>query len=91
MYSISTVTLEVRLRMQLNSVLFRKTLVVKGSGGLDVNEGEGKEKIDEEGKDGKAQIMNLMTTDVDRVSRVLWHFYLLFGAAFFFCYVADYV
>ena len=75
--------------MQLNSILFAKTLVRKdlastGSnsstedGGAPVPEGN-PEKKDEDDFSSKAQIMTLMTTDVDRVSDFSWHLFSLVG------------
>ncbi|TFK48986.1 P-loop containing nucleoside triphosphate hydrolase protein [Heliocybe sulcata] len=95
LWSISTTTMQVRLRIQLNSILFAKTLVRKdvvsssGSapGGDDKKPDAARENGDTEGaksKDedeaefsSKAQIMTLMTTDVDRVSEFAWHLFTL--------------
>ncbi|KAI3998410.1 hypothetical protein K525DRAFT_245367, partial [Schizophyllum commune Loenen D] len=89
----------VRIKEQLNSVLFAKTLVrkdVAGGGGAEKKEG-GAEKKEGEAKDAKgatknendqpssdeedfssrAQVMTLMTTDVDRVSEFAWHLFSL--------------
>jgi hypothetical protein len=81
MWSISAMTLQVGMRVQLNSVLFAKTLVRKDvASSSHPSENKPKDKNDSgaasessEKKDGeddfssKAQIMTLMTTDVDRV------------------------
>lgn len=75
--------------MQLNSILFAKTLVRKDlastgstlpTGDKDgpVPEGDA-EKKDEDDFSSKTQIMTLMTTDVDRVSDFSWHFFTLAG------------
>jgi ABC-type multidrug transport system fused ATPase/permease subunit len=94
MWSISTTTLQVSMRVQLNSILFAKTLVrkdVASSSGPSDNKprdkndsdstSESSEKKDDEGDfSSKAQIMTLMTTDVDRVSEFSWHMFTLVGA-----------
>ncbi|KAJ2928555.1 hypothetical protein H1R20_g8545, partial [Candolleomyces eurysporus] len=71
LWSLSTMTMEVRLKVQLNTVLFSKTLVRK-----DVASSSSKPK-DKKSRCScsKAQIMTLMTTDVDRVSDVAWHLF----------------
>lgn len=87
------------MRVQLNSILFAKTLVRKdvasSSGSApnntttpDTPEGnttnakknEDEKKDDEDEFSSKAQIMTLMTTDVDRVSEFSWHIFTLFGS-----------
>lgn len=91
MWSLSTTTLQVGIRVQMNSILFAKTLVRKdvasssGSSAKDKNisdtASESSEKKDDEGDfSSKAQIMTLMTTDVDRVSEFSWHIFTLVGA-----------
>ena len=75
--------------MQLNSILFAKTLVRKDLASTGSNSStEDKKDItapegDAEKKDddfsSKAQIMTLMTTDVDRVSDFSWHLFALVG------------
>ncbi|KAJ2928554.1 hypothetical protein H1R20_g8546, partial [Candolleomyces eurysporus] len=83
MWGLSSMTIQVRLRVQLNTVLFSKTLVRK-----DVASSSSKPKDkdaapavggdDEDEFSSKAQIMTLMTTDVDRVGQFVWHlFYLI--------------
>jgi hypothetical protein len=98
MWSLSTTTLQVSIRVQLNSILFAKTLVrkdVASSSGQSENQtnshndpdaaSESSEKKDNEGDfSSKAQIMTLMTTDVDRVSEFSWHVFTLVGAS---CYL----
>lgn len=82
------------MRVQLNSVLFAKTLVrkdVASSSSPSENKAKDKdsdtasessEKTVEEGDfSSKAQIMTLMTTDVDRVSEFSWHIFTLVGAS----------
>jgi hypothetical protein len=94
MWSISTTTLQVSMRVQLNSILFAKTLVrkdVASSSGPSENTkdkndsdsaSESSEKKDDRGDfSSKAQIMTLMTTDVDRVSEFSWHIFTLVGAS----------
>ena len=79
--------------MQLNSILFSKTLVRKdiastGSSNTTGDEGSKKNGPTLEGDaeepaaddfSSKAQIMTLMTTDVDRVSNFSWHLLALVG------------
>ncbi|KAL1948837.1 hypothetical protein VTO73DRAFT_10643 [Trametes versicolor] len=87
--SLSTTTLQVRLRMQLNTILFAKTLVRKdvasstGSApGTDTAPmtPEGDKKADEDSFSSKAQIMTLMTTDVDRISEFAMHLFTIVDA-----------
>jgi hypothetical protein len=89
MLSVSTATLQVNMRVQLNSILFAKTLVrkdVASSSGpsedkpKDKNDEDSSEKNDSGDFSSKAQIMTLMTTDVDRVSGFSWHMFTLVGA-----------
>ncbi|KAJ7610419.1 multidrug resistance-associated ABC transporter [Roridomyces roridus] len=63
LWSLSTTTLQARVRTQLNTVLFAKTLVRKDV----ASTGEGGDSSAE--FSSKAQVMTLMTTDVDRVSK----------------------
>nr|GAT52587.1 multidrug resistance-associated ABC transporter protein [Mycena chlorophos] len=88
LWSISTTTLQVRFRIQLNSILYAKTLVRKDvassapAAAKDKDkdgEGSDSDKKDDEEDDfsSKAQIMTLMTTDVDRVSEFAWHLFTL--------------
>ncbi|KAF8842919.1 P-loop containing nucleoside triphosphate hydrolase protein [Paxillus ammoniavirescens] len=83
LWSLATTTVQVRLKIQLNTILFAKTLVRKdvasSSGTKDKNkDGGGKDvKDDEDDFSSKAQIMTLMTTDVDRVSDFSWHMFSL--------------
>jgi hypothetical protein len=98
LWSLSTTTLQVRIRVQLNTILFAKTLVRKdvasasgssssaspdtaeASQAAHASEDAGdKKKLDEEEFSSKAQIMTLMTTDVDRVSEFAWHIFTLVG------------
>ncbi|KAJ7640732.1 multidrug resistance-associated ABC transporter [Mycena polygramma] len=87
LWSLSTTTLQVRIRNQLNTVLFAKTLVRKDvassapppASNKDKNNAKPSEekKDDEDDFSSKAQIMTLMTTDVDRVSEFAWHLFTL--------------
>ncbi|KAH0581287.1 hypothetical protein H2248_012386 [Termitomyces sp. 'cryptogamus'] len=88
LWSMSTTTIQVRLKIQLNSILFSKTLVRKDVASsasaptckTDVTKtnGESAEKKDgDEDFSSKAQVMTLMTTDVDRVSELAWHLFSL--------------
>src|SRR6267154_5589912 len=109
LWSLATTSVQVRLKIQLNSVLFAKTLVRKdvASSAAPISDSEvepGKSatpktspetalpdrrsadeelvrKSDEDDGDfsSKAQIMTLMTTDVDRVSEFAWHMFALVG------------
>lgn len=85
--------LQCRLRIQLNSNLFAKSLVRKDiassspppsqNAGNQAESVASSEKKDEENNfSSKAQIMTLMTTDVDRVSEFSWHLFTLVGGSF---------
>lgn len=71
--------------MQLNSVLFAKTLTRKNvalQGASSKPETGAVDAINEEDEgdfSSKAQVMTLMTTDVDRVSDFAWNLYALIG------------
>ncbi|CAA7268235.1 unnamed protein product [Cyclocybe aegerita] len=99
LWSLSTTTLQVRLKVQLNTILFAKTLIRKdvassappaqsaakdgaenGTALSPVAEDKKKEDDDEKDFSSKAQIMTLMTTDVDRVSDFAWHAFSLVDA-----------
>lgn len=108
LWSIATTTLRVRLRIQLNSILFAKTLVRKDiassaatasqedvkkpatasdtppTDGVQTEDDNQKtpKTEDEEDFSTKAQIMTLMTTDVDRVSDFAQNLFALVGAIF---------
>ena len=91
MWSVSTTTLQVSIRVQLNSILFAKTLVRKDvASSSGPSEDKPKDKNDEDSSEkkddsddfsSKAQIMTLMTTDVDRVSGFSWHMFSLVGTS----------
>lgn len=91
LWSLATTKVQVRLRIQLNSILFAKTLVRKDvasssppssvknmDSGVESTIGS-ESKSDEEDFSSKAQVMTLMTTDVDRVSDFSWHIFSLVG------------
>jgi hypothetical protein len=91
LWSLSTTTLQLRLKIQLNTTLFAKTLIRKdvASSGSATSEAQSRASTpigsgsgDAKGAGGaeddfssKAQIHTLMTTDVDRVSEFSWHFF----------------
>ena len=90
LWSLSTTTVQVRLKNQLNSILFAKTLVRKdvASSAPPLPSSQDSEarnadtqtsEEDEDNLSSKAQIMTLMTTDVDRVSEFAWHILALVG------------
>ncbi len=98
LWGITTTSLQVRMRLQLNTILFQKTLVRKdiaSSSGSDTpapgtdapvtvtaGDAEGKkdEKDEENDFSSKAQVMTLMTTDVDRVAMFPWHLFTIVDA-----------
>jgi hypothetical protein len=88
----STTTLQSRLKVQLNTTLFAKCLVRKDvasssstSTSSDTNQATAVEiqgsnpSSTQEEFASKAQIMTLMTTDVDRVADFAWHIFSLVG------------
>ena len=89
LWSISSTTVQLRIKGQINSVLFAKTLIRKDvvssapppSSGANENEGSIIEvpKKDEDNFSSKAQVITLMTTDVDRVCGFVWHIFSLVG------------
>ena len=88
-WSLSTTSIQVRLKIQLNSVLFAKTLVRKDVASSapppskSTESGRAASETSEKDADefsSKAQIMTLMTTDVDRVSEFAWHLFSLVGS-----------
>jgi hypothetical protein len=99
LWSLATTTIQVRLRIQMNSILFAKTLVRKDVASsapppakVDPNNSPPATengstvdpvpaKDDEDDFSSKAQIMTLMTTDVDRVSDFSWHVFSLVGGS----------
>ncbi|KDQ21679.1 hypothetical protein BOTBODRAFT_26106 [Botryobasidium botryosum FD-172 SS1] len=95
LWSISTTTLQVGIRVELNTILFAKTLVRKDVASSSATapptpdatrapsvagSEHADEKSDEDDFSSKAQIMTLMTTDVDRVSEFGWHIFSLVDA-----------
>jgi hypothetical protein len=99
LWSLSTTTLQVRFRIQLNTILFAKTLVRKDLASSAAAPAtakadapsvaaapaqpqlsqDAKKEPDEDEFSSKAQVMTLMTTDVDRVSEFAWHLFTLVG------------
>ncbi|EGO03880.1 hypothetical protein SERLA73DRAFT_84054 [Serpula lacrymans var. lacrymans S7.3] len=85
LWSLTTTTIQVRVRIQLNTILFAKTLVRKDiasssavkSSDDKAGKDDAKESDDDDDFSSKAQIMTLMTTDVDRVSEFSWHMFSL--------------
>jgi hypothetical protein len=87
LWALATATIQGRLRVQLNTALFAKTLARKdiassapSPSSKDNVEGEpqkqdAKEDENDSSFSSKAQIMNLMTTDVDRIGDFAWHFF----------------
>ncbi|PPR02009.1 hypothetical protein CVT24_011132 [Panaeolus cyanescens] len=92
LWSLATTLIQVRLKIQLNSTLFAKTLVrkdvassapaqtAKPTDGENESESSDGKKDDEDDFSSKAQVMTLMTTDVDRVSEFAWHVFALVDA-----------
>ena len=86
LWSLVTTTIQVWICIQLNTVLFGKTLVRKDVVPFSLtvdNSKDGSEDNggmdDEDDFSGKVQIMMLMTTDVNCVSDFLWHMFSLVG------------
>ncbi|EJC97742.1 multidrug resistance-associated ABC transporter [Fomitiporia mediterranea MF3/22] len=84
LWSLALTDLQIKIRIQLNSLLFAKTLrrkdVVSTGIGLDKElDASFKRNTSGAGEEfsSKVQIMNLMTIDVDRVAEFVWHFYTL--------------
>ena len=107
LWGITTTTLQVRIKLQLNTILFQKTLVrkdiassnpdtPKASPGADADaaapassddspaqKDEPKKKDggeDEDDFSSKAQVMTLMTTDVDRIAQFAWNLFTIVDA-----------
>ncbi|KAF8649184.1 hypothetical protein AX16_005982 [Volvariella volvacea WC 439] len=94
LWSLATTTLQVRMRVQLNSILFAKTLVRKNVASASKPESKDDKSDDKDAKakedeeedfSSKAQIMTLMTTDVDRVSEFAWHMFALIDSPVEIC------
>ncbi|EMD35635.1 hypothetical protein CERSUDRAFT_85574 [Gelatoporia subvermispora B] len=104
LFSLSTTELQVRVRLQLNSTLFAKTLVRKdvassivapavpaqtdaAPAASDVAKENDRKKKQHEESDfsSKAQIITLMTTDVDRVSGFGMHLFSLIDSPIEIC------
>ena len=100
LWSLAVSMLLPRLKIQLNTILFAKTLIrkdVASSTGSSssaetasqpkAGSGETPEKQDDEDSfSSKAQVMTLMTTDVDRVSEFSWHLFSLVGMSSLSCF-----
>ena len=114
LWSLSTTTIQCRLRLQMNTSLFAKTLIRKdvasssNSSSKPASAVEGEESKEDEddfssstcsssyllkkrgawcaiiGIIAEAQIMTLMTTDVDRISEFAYHIFALVGTLFHF-------
>ncbi|KAH6918109.1 ATP-binding cassette transporter [Coprinopsis sp. MPI-PUGE-AT-0042] len=67
-FSTATATIQIRLRNQLNAVIFAKTLVRKDMASTAESDSQGDKASLKEEFSSKTQVMNLMTTDTDRVS-----------------------
>ena len=88
LWTMANTTVQIRLLIQLNSVLFAKTLVRKDvassappPSSKDSENADTKVSAeDEDNFSSKAQIMTLMTTDVNRVSNFGWHILALVGS-----------
>ncbi|KAJ7846225.1 multidrug resistance-associated ABC transporter [Mycena olivaceomarginata] len=88
LWSLTTATLQARIRAQLNTVLFAKTLVRKDVASsaavakaedADAPESDAPAP-DADGFSSKAQIMTLMTTDIDRVARFTHQLFVIIDA-----------
>ncbi|KAL1737962.1 ABC transporter type 1, transmembrane domain-containing protein, partial [Schizophyllum fasciatum] len=89
LWSISIATIQVRIEEQMNSVLYAKTLVrkdVAGGGGAEKKDKDVKDDDEDDDDDddsenadftSRAQVLTLMTTDVERVSDFAWYLYSL--------------
>ena len=103
LWGITTTTLQVRIKLQLNTILFQKTLVrkdiassnsdtPKAAPGADApasGDDSPTQKDEQKKKDGgddeddfssKAQVMTLMTTDVDRIAQFAWNLFTIVDA-----------
>lgn len=72
-WSISSTTLQGRIKLQLNTLLFSKTLRKKDVSAVG-------EEDDEEGIASKSQIMTLFTVDVDRVTEFVFQAFAIVDA-----------
>ncbi|KAI0748272.1 multidrug resistance-associated ABC transporter [Daedaleopsis nitida] len=83
-WTLSTTTLQVRFRIQLNSLLFAKTLVRKDVASFaaqgTTEDISNPQQEDADSFSSKAQIMTLMTTDVDRIAGFAQHLYTIVDA-----------
>ncbi|KAK7000595.1 ATP-dependent bile acid permease [Favolaschia claudopus] len=74
LWSVCTATLQPRIRTQLNTVLFDKTLRKKDAVSSSTPENSDS-NAEESAMRSKAQVMTLMTTDVDRVASLADHIF----------------
>ncbi|KAK7042717.1 ATP-dependent bile acid permease [Favolaschia claudopus] len=74
LWSVCTATLQPRIRTQLNTVLFDKTLRKKDAVSSSTPE-KSDSNAEESATRSKAQVMTLMTTDVDRVASLADHIF----------------
>lgn len=95
LWSISTTNLQSRIKIQLNTMLFAKTLVRKDVAGgaaptasVEAGVATATPKKDEDDEDNeedvtsKSQVMTLMTVDVDRVADFSFHSFSLVSSVF---------
>ncbi|KAJ7737115.1 multidrug resistance-associated ABC transporter [Mycena metata] len=94
LWSLTTATLQANIRTQLNSSLFAKTLVRKDvasstTATTDASTsgapGQEEKPKEEDEFSSKAQVMTLMTTDVDRVGRLCHQLFTLIDAPIELC------
>ncbi|KAH9475078.1 ABC transporter 7 [Psilocybe cubensis] len=81
LWKVSMNDLEIRIRLQLNSMLYAKTLVRKDTTSASTTDSSEEHQVPK-GATGdefssKTQVMNLMTADVDRVCDFSWHIFTL--------------
>ncbi|CAK5268423.1 unnamed protein product [Mycena citricolor] len=83
---LSIVTMQNEIKMQLSTALYAKTLVRKdiasasaaASSDVTKDEADSDDKAKDDAFSSKAQIMTLMTTDVDRIARLTQHLFFVF-------------
>ncbi|KAK2461264.1 hypothetical protein APHAL10511_006791 [Amanita phalloides] len=80
LFSVTSSRVQVCLRSQLNSVLFAKTLVRKNIASASPPSSGTDDAGTDDDYSTKAQVMTLMTTDVDRISDLSWHLSTLIDA-----------
>jgi len=67
------------MKMQLNSILFSKTLSRKNVASTSSCSNSSADSSDDVEFSSNAQVMTLMTTDADRVADFAWHIFPLIG------------